>query len=84
MNTFKENLQAVPQADQTVLLRLYNPKDELVALMPNLPGKGGPLRVFRQIADQQGRIDFAAARNFLLRRFKIRLNCAPLLLLTWN
>lgn len=65
MNTFKENLQAVPQADQTVLLRLYNPKDELVALMPNLPGKGGPLRVFRQIADQQGRIDFAAAKEGL-------------------
>ena len=39
MNTFKENLQAVPQADQTVLLRLYNPKDDAI-------GVGGLAREF--------------------------------------
>ena len=49
MSTFEENLKTVPQAEHVVLLRVYNAKDELVALMPNLPGRCGPLRVFHPI-----------------------------------
>ncbi|MGA1598446.1 MAG: DUF2322 family protein [bacterium] len=65
MSTFEENLKTVPQAEHVVLLRVYNAKDELVALMPNLPGRCGPLRVFRHLTNDQGQLDFEAAKEAL-------------------
>ncbi len=64
MSTFEENLKTIPEASNVVLLRVYD-KDELVALLPNLPGRCGPLRVFHHLADAQGRFDFTAAQEAL-------------------
>ncbi|MBG56479.1 MAG: hypothetical protein CL935_05085 [Deltaproteobacteria bacterium] len=65
MNTFEENVKSLPTAEKTVLLRLYNESDELVSVIPNIPGRQGSVRVFRHIADNKGLIDFQAAKEGL-------------------
>ena len=65
MKTFEENLKSLPTAEKTVLLRLYNERDELVSIIPNIPGRQGSVRVFRHIADKKGVIDFEAAKEGL-------------------
>ena len=63
MKTFEENLKSIPTAEKTVLLRLYNERDKLVSIIPNIPGRQGSVRVFRHIADKKGVIDFEAAKE---------------------
>ena len=53
MKTFEENLKSLPTAEKTVLLRLYNQRDELVSIIPNIPGRQGSVRVFKYIADKK-------------------------------
>ena len=65
MKTFEENLKSLPTAEKTVLLRLYNREDELVSILPNIPGRQGSVRVFKHIADKKGVIDFEAAKEGL-------------------
>ena len=65
MKTFEENLKSLPTAEKTELLRLYNESDELVSIIPNIPGKQGSVRVFRHISDKKGLIDFEAAKEGL-------------------
>ena len=65
MNRFEENLKILPTADKTVLLRLYNQRNELVSIIPNIPGRQGSVRVFKHIADKKGLIDFEAAKEGL-------------------
>ena len=65
MKTFEENLKSIPTAEKTVLLRVYNQRDELVSIIPNIPGRQGSLRVFKHIADKNGLIDFEAAKEAL-------------------
>ena len=63
MKTFEENLKSLPTAEKSVLLRLYNERDELVSIIPNIPWRKGSVRVFKHIADKKGEIDFEAARK---------------------
>ncbi|MBS1256151.1 MAG: 2,3,4,5-tetrahydropyridine-2,6-dicarboxylate N-succinyltransferase [Deltaproteobacteria bacterium] len=65
MKTFEENLKLIATAEKTVLLRLYNQRDELVSIIPNIPGRQGSVRIFRHIADKNGIIDFEAAKEGL-------------------
>ncbi len=65
MKTFEENLKSLPTAEKTVLLRMYNERDELVSIIPNISGRHGSVRVFRHIADKKGVIDFEAAKEGL-------------------
>ena len=58
MKTFEENLKSLPTAEKTVLLRLYNERDKLVSIIPNIPGRHGSVRVFKHIADKKCIIDF--------------------------
>ena len=65
MKTFAENLKSIPSNKNTVLLRLYNERDELVSIIPNIPGRQGSIQVFQHIADKKGVIDFEAAKEGL-------------------
>ena len=53
MGQFVDNLKSLPPAENVVLLRLFDSKDRLVSLIPNLAGKSGPLRVFHHIAGEK-------------------------------
>ena len=56
MSSFEANLKTMPFAEQTILLRVFNSKDELMAILPNFPAKQGTLRVFSHIASTTGQI----------------------------
>jgi 2,3,4,5-tetrahydropyridine-2,6-dicarboxylate N-succinyltransferase len=56
MSSFEENLKSVPFSDKTVLLRIFNSKDELMGVLPNFPAKQGSLRVFAHVANAQDHI----------------------------
>lgn len=65
MKLFSENLKAIPSTEKTVLLRLYNERDELVSIIPNIPGRQGSIQVFQHIADKKGEINLEAAKEGL-------------------
>jgi len=65
MKTFAENLKSIPTAKNTVLLRLYNERDDLVSIIPNIPGRQGSIQVFQHIADKKGEINLEAAKEGL-------------------
>ena len=50
MSSFEANLKTLPFAEQTILLRVFDSKDKLMAILPNIPAKQGTLRVFSHIA----------------------------------
>ena len=56
MSSFEANLKTMPFAEQTILLRVFNSKDELMAILPNFPAKQGTLRVFSHVASTTGQI----------------------------
>ncbi len=65
MKTFAENLKSIPTTKNTVLLRLYNERDDLVSIIPNIPGRQGSIQVFQHIADKKGVINLEAAKEGL-------------------
>jgi len=65
MKTFAENLKSIPTTKNTVLLRLYNDRDDLVSIIPNIPGRQGSIQVFQHIADKKGGINLEAAKEGL-------------------
>ena len=65
MKTFAENLKSFPSTKKTVLLRLYNERDDLVSIIPNIPGRQGSIQVFQHIADKKGGINQEAAKEGL-------------------
>ena len=65
MKTFAENLISIPTTKNTVLLRLYNERDDLVSIIPNIPGRQGSIQVFQHIADKKGGINLEAAKEGL-------------------
>ena len=65
MKTFAENLKSIPTTKNTVLLRLYNERDDLVSIIPNIPGRQGSIQVFQHIADKKGEINLEAAKEGL-------------------
>ena len=54
MSTFAENLKTIPTVENTVILRLYNEREELVSIIPNIPGRQSSVRVFQHLADAKG------------------------------
>ena len=58
MKKFAENLKSIPTTEKTVLLRLYNDNEELVSIIPNVPGRQGSIQVFQHIAGAKGQINF--------------------------
>jgi len=65
MKTFAENLKSIPTTKNTVLLRLYNERDDLVSIIPNIPGRQGSIQVFQHIADKKGGINLESAKKGL-------------------
>ena len=65
MKTFAENLKSIPTTKNTVLLRLYNERDDLVSIIPNIPGRQGSIQVFQHIADKKGEINLETAKEGL-------------------
>ena len=65
MKTFAENLKSIPTTKNTVLLRLYNERDDLVSIIPNIPGRQGSIQVFQHIADKKGGINLESAKEGL-------------------
>ena len=51
MSQFEENLKQLPKAEEVVLLRLFNEKDQLLSLIPNVAGKNAALRVFNKLPE---------------------------------
>ena len=41
MSSFEANLKTMPFAEQTILLRVFDSKDKLMAILPNIPAKQG-------------------------------------------
>ena len=68
MSSFEANLKTVPVAEHTVLLRVFDSRDELVAILPNYPSKQGTVRIFSHVTDAHGRIGRNGA-NEALRLF---------------
>jgi len=65
MSQFEKNLKQLPKAEEVVLLRLFNEKDQLLSLIPNVAGKNAALRVFNKIAGERGLIDSDSAKEGL-------------------
>jgi len=65
MKKFAENLKSIPTTKNTVLLRLYNERDDLVSIIPNIPGRQGSIQVFQHIADKKGGINLESAKEGL-------------------
>ena len=65
MKIFAENLKSIPTTKNTVLLRLFNEREDLVSIIPNIPGRQGSIQVFQHIADKKGGINLEAAKEGL-------------------
>ncbi len=65
MKTFAENLKTIPSTEKTVLLRLYNERNDLVSIIPNIRGRQGSIQVFQHIADGSGLIELEGAKEGL-------------------
>ena len=65
MSKFIDNLKSIPTTENTVLLRLYNEREELVSIIPNVPGRQGSIQVFQHLAGAKGKINFEAAKEGL-------------------
>ena len=61
MKNFKENLITIPKNKNTVLVRVYNEREDLLSIIPNVQGKQGSVQIFEHISDKNGIIDFEAA-----------------------
>ena len=53
MGQFEENLKKLPKAEEVLLMRLFDEKDQLLSLIPNVAGKNASLRVFNKIAGER-------------------------------
>ena len=63
MKNFTENLVSIPKCEFTVLVRVYNEKEDLLSIIPNIHGKHGSVQIFKHISDAKGYIDFEAAKQ---------------------
>jgi len=63
MKNFTENLLSIPKNKKTVLIRVYNERDDLVSIIPNIQGKDGSVQIFEHISDTRGNINFESAKQ---------------------
>ena len=62
---FADNLQQLPSIDHIAELQLLDAQDQIVATIPNQPGKAGSVRVYAALAAQYGCIHVEAAQQGL-------------------
>lgn len=62
---FADNLQALPSIDHLAELQLLDAQGQVVARIPNQPGKAGSVRLYAALAAKHGSIDVAAAQEGL-------------------
>lgn len=63
---FADNIQQLPSVAHLAQLDLLNAAGDVVASIPNQPGKAGSLAVYAALAATYGRIDAAAAEEGLV------------------
>lgn len=63
--SFADNLQQLPSIDHIAELQLLDSQDQLVASIPNQPGKAGSVRVYAALAARYGCINAQAAQQGL-------------------
>jgi hypothetical protein len=63
--SFKDNLALLPPIDGIARLDLFDASGEVVATIPNEPGKQGSLKVYYYLKQCFGRLDAAAAAHAL-------------------
>ena len=62
---FADNLQQLPSIDHLAEIQLRNAQGELVATIPNQPGKAGSVRLYAALVAKHGSINVAAAQEGL-------------------
>ena len=62
---FADNLQQLPSIDHLAELQLLDAAGQMVASIPNLPGKAGSVRLYAALAAKHGSITPAAAQEGL-------------------
>lgn len=62
---FADNLQALPSIDHLAELQLLDAQGQVVANIPNQPGKAGSVRLYAALAAKHGSINVAAAQEGL-------------------
>ena len=62
---FADNLQLLPTIDHIREIQLLDAQDQVVAYIPNQPGKAGSVRVYAALAAKYGSINTAAAEEGL-------------------
>lgn len=62
---FADNLQQLPPIDHLAELQLLDAQEQVVATIPNLPGKAGSVRLYGALAAKHGSINVAAAQEGL-------------------
>lgn len=60
--SFAENLQTLPTIDHIAELQLLDAQGQIVATIPNQPGKAGSVRLYHALWLQHGSINAAAAQ----------------------
>ena len=63
MKNYKENLLSIPKNKNTVLIRVYNEREDLLSIIPNIHSKQGSVQIFENISDRKGIINFEAAKQ---------------------
>ena len=62
---FADNLRDLPAIDHLTALHLLDEAGQVVATIPNQPGKAGSLKLYAALAARHGAIDVAAAEEGL-------------------
>jgi hypothetical protein len=62
---FADNLQQLPAIDHLEALELLDTQGQVVASIPNQPGKAGSVRLYAALAAKHGSINVAAAQEGL-------------------
>lgn len=62
---FSDNLQQLPAIDHLAELQLLDAQGQLLATIPNQPGKAGSVRLYAALAAKHGCINVAAAQEGL-------------------
>lgn len=62
---FADNLRNLPAVDHLAALHLLDEAGQVVATIPNQPGKAGSLKLYAALAARHGAIDVAAAEEGL-------------------
>lgn len=63
--TFADKLRSLPSIDHLAAVQLLNTEGQVVAIIPNQPGKAGSARIYHALQVKHGCIHTAAAQEGL-------------------